>query len=105
MTRMVELAAKKDAARGFPRNRVVHKNVWGYEGLTLESPRLPSHIGTAARKHGKAAGTAAFLRKPLGDKQFRAFSVRERNGYDGRVRLCAPRVVLRSEGPEPRFRI
>jgi hypothetical protein len=50
------------------------------------------------------AGTAAFLRKPLGDKQFRAFSVREANGFDGRVRLCAPRVVLRFEGLVQGFR-
>jgi hypothetical protein len=52
-----------------------------------------------------AAGTAAFLRKPLGDKQFRAFSVREVEGYDGRVRSSAPRVVLRSENPGAEFRI
>jgi hypothetical protein len=36
-----------------------HENLWGFEDLTLESPRLPPHIGTAARKHGLKAGTAA----------------------------------------------
>src|SRR5207247_11189868 len=44
--------AKKDVGQGFPWDQVVHKNVWGFEGLPLESPRLPSHIGTVARKHG-----------------------------------------------------
>ncbi len=34
------------------RKHVLHKNVWGLAGLPLESPRLPSHIGTAARKRG-----------------------------------------------------
>ena len=31
-----------------------------------------------------------FLRKPLGDRQFRAFAVREDDGCDGRVRLERP---------------
>jgi hypothetical protein len=52
----------------------------------------------------RLAGTAAFLRKPLGDMQFRAFAVRENDGYDGRVRSCAPRVVLRFEGLARGFR-
>ena len=52
---------------------VVHKIVWGFAGIPLESPRLPSHIGTAARKHGLTAGTATFLRKPLGDRQISGF--------------------------------
>ena len=52
-----------------------------------------------------AAGTATFLRKPLGDRQFRAFSVREEAGLDGRVRSSAPRVVLRSQNLTARFRI
>jgi hypothetical protein len=59
---------------------------------------LPSHIGLAARKHGLAAGTAAFLRKPLGDQQFRAFAVRETMvvtggcGYAPRASFCVLKV-------------
>src|SRR5882724_5721105 len=49
---MTKGAGANDVAKKFPSNRVVHKNVWGLAGLPLEFPRLPSHIGTAARKHG-----------------------------------------------------
>ena len=35
---------------------------------------------------------------------FRAFAVREDGRCDGRVRSCAPRVVLRFEGLKNRFR-
>ena len=84
---------------------VVHKKVWGLAGLPLEFPRWPSHIGAAARKHGRHRGPPGFLCKPLGDRQFRAFSVRDEASLDGRVRICAPRVVLRSLGLLPRFRI
>src|SRR6185437_3932419 len=40
-------ACKRDALE-----QVEHGNLWGSEDLTLESPRLPPHIGTAARKRG-----------------------------------------------------
>ena len=49
------------------------------------------------------AGAAAFPRKPLGDRRFRAFAVRDENSSNGRARFCAPRVVLRFEGPENGF--
>jgi len=45
---------------------VEHKNVWGFAGLPLESPWLPSHIGTAARKHGLRWGTAGILSQAVG---------------------------------------
>jgi hypothetical protein len=47
--------------------RVEHGNLWGFEGLTLESPRLPPHIGTAARKHGWQGDGGVALSKPLGE--------------------------------------
>jgi hypothetical protein len=84
---------------------VKHKKVWGYAGLPLESPRLSSHIGATARKHGFWVAAAAFPPfEPLGDRLFRAFAVRDENGSDGRVRICAPHVVLRFEGLKNRFR-
>ena len=49
--RACEAGIAKKRGPGHP-NHVVHRNVWGFAGLPLESPRLPSHIGTAARKHG-----------------------------------------------------
>jgi hypothetical protein len=60
--------------------------------------------GDGSRKTRLTAGTATFQRKPLGDRQFRAFSVRDKKQLDGRVRNGAPRVVLRFEGLEHRFR-
>ena len=59
----------------------------------------------SGRQHERRlkAGAAAFPRKPLGDRRFRAFAVRNENGSNGRARFCAPRVVLRFEGPENGF--
>ena len=76
---------------------VIHKNVWGFEGIPLESPRLPSHIGTAARKHGWRRERRRFCASRWETGKFRAFSVRDEAGLDGRVRSSAPRVVLRFE--------
>ena len=59
----------------------------------------------SGRQHERRlkAGAAAFPRKPLGDRRFRAFAVRSENSSNGRARFCAPRVVLRFEGPENGF--
>src|SRR5437868_4818805 len=80
MTRIGQSAGRSGPLQTCKRDALMwveHGNLWGFEGLTLESPRLPPHIGTAARKHGMEAGTAAL--SPLSrweNRQFRAFAVR-----------------------------
>src|SRR5437868_4088696 len=77
----------------------VHRNVWGFVDLTLDSPRWPPHIGTAAGKTRRGDGGGRFPAQAVGRRSdFGLFAVREMNGCDGRVRSCAPRVVLRFEG-------
>ena len=66
---------------------------------------LPSHIGTAARKHGWRRERRRFFASRWETGKFRAFSVREEAGLDGRVRSSAPRVVLRFESLVRQFRI
>src|SRR5271155_1091919 len=81
---------EKGPRRGNPAG-VLHENVWGLVGIPLEFPRMPSHIGTAARKTRQAGETARFRRRPLGDRQFRALqSVTKRFLTCGCVR--APRA-------------
>jgi hypothetical protein len=80
--------------RGIP-TQAEHEKVWGFEGLPLESPLLSPHIGAAARKRG--GGKAQFPASRWESRLFRAFAVREDDRCDGRVRFCAPRVVLRFE--------
>src|SRR5436190_1642811 len=76
------------AAAGDKRIEVINK-VWGFAHLTLESPRSPSHIGTAAGKHGRRRGGGFPGVSRWETVKFRAFSVREANSCDGRVRSCA----------------
>src|SRR3984893_12632008 len=77
----------------------------GIRWLTPRISTIAIPYRDGSTKARLAAGTAAYLRKPLGDRQFRAFSVRDEPGLDGRVRSSAPRVVLRSLGPIVRLRI
>src|SRR5215813_2546476 len=53
---------KRDALK-----QVEHENLWGFWDLTLESPRLPPHIRTAARKHGLGPGRRRYPSGPLGE--------------------------------------
>src|ERR1700728_1716740 len=91
-------------ARGDPGARCTQECV-GVGGLAPRISTIAIPYRDGSTKARWAMGTAAFLRKPLGDRQFRAFAVREEAGLDGRVRSSAPRVVLRSENLTPRFRI
>jgi hypothetical protein len=90
--------------RDKPGPRYTQKSV-GIRWLTPRISTIAIPYRDGSTKARLAAGTAAFLCVPLGDRQFRAFSVREVDGYDGRVRISAPRVVLRSENPGAGFRI
>jgi large subunit ribosomal protein L7/L12 len=65
------------ATTGVTPGRVVHRNVWGFEGLPPRISTIAVPYRGGSTKTRLVAGTAAFLRKPLGDRQFRAFSVRE----------------------------
>jgi len=58
---------------GGARSTFYTKNVWGLAGLPLEISTIVIPYRDGSTKARLAAGTAAFLRKPLGDKQFRAF--------------------------------
>src|SRR5262245_12729163 len=59
----------------------------------------------SGRQHERAtAGKAEFPASRWESRLFRAFAVREEDRCDGRVRVCAPRVVLRFEGLKNRFR-
>jgi hypothetical protein len=84
--------------------RQTQKSV-GIRGL---APRISKIVipyrgdSTKARFLGGSGGVSPF--EPLGDRLFRAFAVRDENGSDGRVRICAPHVVLRFEGLKNRFR-
>src|SRR5258708_30706285 len=85
--------------------------ITSYTRMCGDSKDCPSnlHIAIPYRDGSTKARLAAerqrFCASRWENKQFRAFSVRERHGYDGRVRSCAPRVVLRSENSWPRVRI
>ena len=106
MTAVEGIDEKTTRAKGSPETALYTGMCGDERGTPLEFPRLPPHIGAAARKHGLAAGTATFLRKPLGDVQFRAFSsVRNKLVFDGRVQSGAPHVVLRSVIQASAFRI
>src|ERR1700719_203745 len=73
-------------------------------GLPLDSPRLPSHMGWL-HESTVGGGNGGVSVRPLGDRQFRAFSVRDKHGCDGRVWSSTPRVVLRSENAALEIRI
>jgi hypothetical protein len=53
--------------------------------------------GDGSTKARQAAERRYFLRKPLGDRQFRAFAVRNEVILTGGAIEVAPRVVLRFE--------
>jgi len=68
----------------------VHKNVWGFVGLTLESPLLSPHIGAAAGKCGRRRERQGSRRKPLGDSQISGFFSPWSDGCDGRGAVMRP---------------
>jgi hypothetical protein len=68
-----------------------HGKVWKLEGFPLESLLLSSHIGPAARKAGSGGSGGVSFRRPLGDRQFRAFAVRDEMVLTG-GRAFAPRT-------------
>jgi large subunit ribosomal protein L7/L12 len=81
-----------------------------YTGLCGDSKGYPSNLHAchpiSGRQHestvGGGDGGSCVSRWETG--KFRAFSVRDDAGLDGRVRHRAPRVILRFEGPVSRFR-
>src|SRR6202051_235681 len=85
-----------NGAKEFPWKPCCTQECVGIGGLAPRISTIAIPCRGGSTKARLARGTATFLRKPLGDRQFRSFSVRDEAGLDGRVRSCAPRVVLRS---------